>query len=249
MRTTRPESKNAAFTLTEILISVLIVCLLAALAFPVLRKTREAASSAGCVANLRTIGLALQQYAAENQGRFPESREQSRNKNGVRVAKPYLPDVFIYSGILMTDDYASPDSVWWCPGDLKRPASTRKWSYGHNQSLGGGRAATETWDGLTNSGYDPRYACMQAVEKPLSQIIFVMDFVNTADAGKWSSAVASTSWPIKYGSTRDSAASARVDFTRHLHSANTLFLDGHVQAMRFEDLAQTGDQYISPINP
>ncbi|MDD2707082.1 MAG: prepilin-type N-terminal cleavage/methylation domain-containing protein [Verrucomicrobiae bacterium] len=63
-------NKCRAFTLVELLVVVGIFSLLAALLMPALKNVRENAKQAVCMNNLRQIGLALNQYAADNEGVF-----------------------------------------------------------------------------------------------------------------------------------------------------------------------------------
>ena len=60
-----------AFTLVEMLVVVAIVGVLAAMVLPAVQSTREAARRARCSANLRQIGLAMQNYASANGGLPP----------------------------------------------------------------------------------------------------------------------------------------------------------------------------------
>lgn len=62
---------NTAFTLVEMLIAIAIMAVLAALLIPVFRQTRESAKSAKSLSNLRTIGIAILGYTADNDGKFP----------------------------------------------------------------------------------------------------------------------------------------------------------------------------------
>ncbi len=59
-------SKNAAFTLVEIMIVVAIIGLLAAIAIPNFVKARTTSQANACVNNLRQIDGAKQQWALEN---------------------------------------------------------------------------------------------------------------------------------------------------------------------------------------
>ena len=65
-----PRAGVRSFTLVELLVVVAILGLLAGLGVPAIRKGMEAGRSAKCAANLRTIGVAVQQFAAEHNGRI-----------------------------------------------------------------------------------------------------------------------------------------------------------------------------------
>jgi prepilin-type N-terminal cleavage/methylation domain-containing protein/prepilin-type processing-associated H-X9-DG protein len=64
--------RNPAFTLIELLTAVAIVSILAALVSTGLVRMRKTASQAGCLNNLRQIGVAWHQYLADNNRTFPE---------------------------------------------------------------------------------------------------------------------------------------------------------------------------------
>ncbi len=59
-----------AFTLIELLVVLAIIALLAAVLFPVFARARNKARQAACLSNLRQLGLAAQQYVADNDGAF-----------------------------------------------------------------------------------------------------------------------------------------------------------------------------------
>ncbi len=65
-------SRNAAFTLIELLIVIAIIGVLAVLSIVAVDKVRGKARQAGCVSNLRQIGVGWHLYLAEHNGTFPD---------------------------------------------------------------------------------------------------------------------------------------------------------------------------------
>ena len=68
----RSRIRPAGLTLTEVLVVIVIIGVLAAIMFPLVRGMRERALSAQCVQNLRQIGIGLHAYISEKNGRFPD---------------------------------------------------------------------------------------------------------------------------------------------------------------------------------
>jgi prepilin-type processing-associated H-X9-DG protein/prepilin-type N-terminal cleavage/methylation domain-containing protein len=65
-------TRSSGFTLTEVLVVITIIIVLAAILMPVAKGFRERAQAAVCAQNLRQIGVGLHSYIAENNGRFPD---------------------------------------------------------------------------------------------------------------------------------------------------------------------------------
>lgn len=66
----KPRQSARGFTLMELLVVVGLVLVLAALVFPIVGKSRDTAQAVKCAANLKQIGVGLQNYIAENDGRL-----------------------------------------------------------------------------------------------------------------------------------------------------------------------------------
>lgn len=67
-----PNRRHAAFTLTELLVSVGIVSVLVSLMVPVLIHARKVSYATICQSNLRQIGVGWNAYLQENRDQFPK---------------------------------------------------------------------------------------------------------------------------------------------------------------------------------
>jgi prepilin-type N-terminal cleavage/methylation domain-containing protein len=66
MRTSR-----RGFTLMELLLGIAVIAILISILLPNLMVLRSRKIRSNCEANLKNIGLALDQYAADNKGKYP----------------------------------------------------------------------------------------------------------------------------------------------------------------------------------
>ncbi len=82
--------KLFCFTLIELLVVVAIIAVLVAVLLPALNEARQRARRLACGANLHGIGLALQMYVSDFNGRFPQL--DSTNSEAWRWAGNLLYD-------------------------------------------------------------------------------------------------------------------------------------------------------------
>lgn len=68
------------------MVVIAIVAILAALLFPVAAKMQSASRRKACLSNMRQIGVALLQYAGENDGTFPETSHTT----GARISRAWI---------------------------------------------------------------------------------------------------------------------------------------------------------------
>ncbi|HMP74584.1 MAG TPA: DUF1559 domain-containing protein [Kiritimatiellia bacterium] len=88
---TRSRRSPAAFTLIELLVVIAILAILASLLFPAVMSTRVSARRAQCLSNLRQIGIATHNYAADHQGEFPRTRHvAAASEAWIFTLAPYL---------------------------------------------------------------------------------------------------------------------------------------------------------------
>ncbi len=89
-RTGRPHS---GFTLVELLVTIAVLAVLAALLFPALTRVIESGKSASCMNNMRTYGTAVLTFIADNGGMLPDRSAGSPNPPALRYGQwvqPYL---------------------------------------------------------------------------------------------------------------------------------------------------------------
>lgn len=72
------------WTLVELLVVVLIIAVLAALSFTVFKRARTSARSAVCMTNVKQVGMALLEHAADNNNKFIPLQPAENPKTGKR---------------------------------------------------------------------------------------------------------------------------------------------------------------------
>jgi prepilin-type N-terminal cleavage/methylation domain-containing protein len=134
--------KCPAFTLVELLVSISIIAILAALLLPVLAHAKAKAHSTQCLNNLRQWGLALSEYSLDNDDFLP--RRGQGIQPLVQIDRPpdwfnALPDYFglpSYQQYFNANGKLQPHtaSVFICP-DASDPGSNHFLPYGMNMNL------------------------------------------------------------------------------------------------------------------
>jgi len=124
---TRPASTFRAFTLIELLVVIAIIAILAAILFPVFAKVREKARQISCLSNEKQLGLAIMQYAQDND----EIVLRLTNWDG--VAAPVNANYPGWAGKVYP--YVKSVSVFKCPDDpTSTVAPASPVSYGFNKA-------------------------------------------------------------------------------------------------------------------
>lgn len=103
---------SRAFTLIELLVVIAMIVTLASMAMPAIGPMIERGRSAECMGNLRQIGVAVQQYVADHDYRFP----------AIETEPPSLPPEVEDPGTALEKlgPYGITKEILTCPSDAAK---------------------------------------------------------------------------------------------------------------------------------
>jgi len=228
-----------AFTLIELLVVIAIVALLAAILFPVFSRARENARKSSCQSNLKQIGLGLLQYVQD----FDETTtlsfygtagdsDNANNYKWMDAVYPYVKGEQLFT--CPSDNAANRNYVW----NRRLAAGQTSQNYG---SYGLNGAYGSAGDNQTPPRSSAAYlVAMSSIAVPAATI-WVTDNNNAVTAVNtggsqgffWTNAAANPSI------TSTAPRQLQNISERHLEFANAVFCDGHVKAMKLDDMART----------
>jgi prepilin-type processing-associated H-X9-DG protein/prepilin-type N-terminal cleavage/methylation domain-containing protein len=222
-------ARNAAFTLLELLVVVLIIGILTALLSTAFNKTKGRSHKVSCLGHMRQLQIAWQLYVDDNEDLLPLNRSVAgplsesifgrRNTSNSWVVgnpKEDLTTANIASGTLFP--YVRSVGLYRCPADrstvIGRKAALRTRSYSMSAYLNG-----------DNEGFDPRVKTkFTELINPSPDSIFV--FVEEHESSPWAG---SFQVAPKERLSLASATWSSTPSDRHNQGGNISFVDGHVE--------------------
>jgi prepilin-type N-terminal cleavage/methylation domain-containing protein/prepilin-type processing-associated H-X9-DG protein len=223
-------NRNAGFTMTEMLVVIAIIAVLAAIIIPVATRIRQGAHKAQSASNLRQLATALIGYTSENNGRIPKLDYWTWD------LMPYLnaerPDHY---------DLAKWPKIpaFYCPADKSR--RDPKWpkeiylSYGIN--LGGnyaGPGSLLTWYASVDAGFGGKsHRTTAELQSPERTIM-----LSEIDPAGYANAIY-PSWPVYvqqpggYSPVGKFWDKATTPYEKC--RVNVVFYDGHVEFLTVKD--------------
>jgi prepilin-type N-terminal cleavage/methylation domain-containing protein/prepilin-type processing-associated H-X9-DG protein len=212
--------REQGFTLIELLVVIAIIALLAAILFPVFARARENGRRASCQSNLKQIGLANAQYTQDYDEKFVPYTIVKPDANG--NGNYDSGDLFVYwTGLLYP--YTKSTQIFVCPSvktDLV------------NVQLGSTLANNDVPYAMP---YSMAYALKYNTQ--INKIEFPAETVFLVEGHDPNPSVTEPYFDFMGlpGGLTYYDNWGQVD-PRHLDTANALFFDGHVKAMRKEVL-------------
>lgn len=198
----------SGFTLTELLVVTLIVVTIAAFSVMGIRSIRQSAQLARCADNLRTWGVAIHGYAAENNGNV-QWRDWASIGSSARYYEAYLGG----DGVAAT---ATMDGASVLSTQLHRRCPSQKWNKTGNGPVGYAMVRP-------NPKVSEQEFYNLSTASDASQLLMMIDAtaLNLNGTGDLATSVA----PLCAGGN-----------SRHRNTVNALFGDGHVSGYRSEDI-------------
>jgi len=233
MPTNRKSKELSAFTLTELLVAIAIICILAALLLTAVSQAKAKAHRIQCVINLRQLGIGFQVFLTDNQG-YPVLRTSTNKYSGMDrfwigqlerdgLGNPRIPTNFYYTGV-----WSCPSARW--STEVLRGISTADgWSYyAYNADIFG--PGMQRKNPVEQFGLQGHYNPVTHVYLPIkeSEVSVPSDMMTLGDGFDPNGILMRR--PVAamegYGNV----------LVRHQGRANVVFCDGHVESPKLQFL-------------
>jgi prepilin-type N-terminal cleavage/methylation domain-containing protein/prepilin-type processing-associated H-X9-DG protein len=261
-------SEAGGFTLVELLVVIAIIAVLISILLPVVAKVRQAAVNVQCKSNMRQIGIAINQYAADNADTYPWAE--------CNYALPGYSQVYItwddlinqqLGGKMSDADVYAPYAphfmpVLHCPADETerqapwyQPATGPLYprSYAITRVFGTNPQHPVSFLGIGGQDGGPPASARISIRRswvmhPADTLLLVEkpDYTNIQG---WIGLTGLADGPVYQMSAWRWPPELFHDKSNHGKTWNYLFCDGHVEPLTLEDTVRThGSSWYSTVN-
>ena len=171
--TSRAGAENA-FTLVELLMVIALTCILAAFVFAGASRAKDKADQSTCVANLRQMGVAINQYTADNNGKYPGPAWTSVTKN-ISERPPSLSShplthfIYPYLGVTLVKGQSVTVKALVCPATERNNPQAAA----HYQRIPSDQLSP--FGSINNVPPMSVFTVEQRLRKPMSKIVAIYD--------------------------------------------------------------------------
>lgn len=228
-----------AFTLIELLVVIAIIGILAGLAIPAIARSMEKSRASQGLANMRQIGVAMALYAGENDGCLPLMRTYwPQQPYGLEGIEPYLDTV---------NGKGAGKKLYVCPNRrIKAPMNLMEQNGWLNYRTFSCNPNVHRWAPTGHPDPSSLRVKVQSIQRP-SQVISVIDGsqrtdgtlangglnglpVDPTDQRMQNATLADE--PIPTTGDSDPQTQGTIRYRQPGQTANALFVDGHVEAVK-----------------
>jgi prepilin-type N-terminal cleavage/methylation domain-containing protein len=214
-----------AFTLIELLIVIAIIAILAALLMPALSGAKSKSQRADCANHLQQLGLAVQMYTPDNDGKLPENFPLAANTTNTWVAgnmtdlRDSTNQILIRQGKLFP--YANQVPLYRCPAD---PSRTNGVSRVRSYSMNGWVGSRYMEGTYHQEGYRTFVRDSEIAGAGAARLWMIVDEHEASIDDAWFLVTMDDSKPF-----------ASFPATRHDRGYGLNFADGHVELYKLRD--------------
>ncbi len=111
------QSRHSGYTILELIVVMSIVALLAALLQPLITSAKKQGARSSCLANLRSLGTAMQLYSIDWDDRYPFAADAFARANPEGFSEFPQPPSSLPDLISVLSPFVRSREVWICPSD------------------------------------------------------------------------------------------------------------------------------------